>query len=309
MTDPTSYRNLRLGTAPDSWGVWFPDDPNQIPWSAYLDEVRSAGYAYTELGPRGYLPTDPAILGEELARHDLVLTGGAVFAGLHRGATGLDEARRECDLEAATLKPLGAKYVVLLPESYTDLAGRRVAPDALSDAEWTSLTEGLTELGEYVKAEHDLELVFHSHADSHVRTHEEVTRLLERTDPASVNLCLDTGHLAYYEVDCLEIIDQFPERIRCVHLKQVDPAIRDRAHREELGFGPAVALGVMTEPPLGEPPMQPVLDALERLGRDLFCIVEQDLYPCEPTKPLPIAKRTREYFASCGLGSAGRPAA
>jgi len=29
MTPPLP--NLRLGTAPDSWGVWFPDDPKQVP--------------------------------------------------------------------------------------------------------------------------------------------------------------------------------------------------------------------------------------------------------------------------------------
>jgi inosose dehydratase len=300
------YRHLRLGTAPDSWGVWFADDPHQIPGSTYLDEVRSAGYTYTELGPYGYLPTDPAVLGEELARRDLVLTGGAVSAGLHRGAAGLEQAKQDCALEAATLKPLGAKYLVLLPEGYTDLEGKVVAPDTLGEQEWASLTDGLTELGAHVKAEHDLELVFHSHADSHVRTYAEVARLLGRTDPASVNLCLDTGHLAYYEVDSLKVIDQFPERVRYVHLKQVDTAIRARAHREHLGFAPAVALGVMTEPPLGEPDMPPLLDALERLGREIFCIVEQDLYPCEPTKPLPIAQRTREYFAGCGLLSAAR---
>ena len=31
--------NIRLGSAPDSWGVWFPSDPRQIPWERYLDEV------------------------------------------------------------------------------------------------------------------------------------------------------------------------------------------------------------------------------------------------------------------------------
>lgn len=303
MTDRAPYPHLRLGTAPDSWGVWFPDDPHQVPWSTYLDEVRAAGYAYTELGPYGYLPTDPATLGDELARRDLVLTGGAVFAALQRGPAALEEAKRACDLEAATLRPLGARHLVLLPEGYTDLDGKIVSSPSLSDEEWESLTGGMSALGAYVKAEHDLELVFHSHADSHVRTRDEIARLLEHTDPATVNLCLDTGHLAYYGVDSAALIAEYPERVGYVHLKQVDPAVRARAQAGDLGFGPAVALGVMTEPPLGEPEMPPVLDALDRLGRDLFCIVEQDLYPCEPAKPFPIAERTRQYFERIGLGS------
>jgi inosose dehydratase len=75
---------------------------------------------------------------------------------------------------------------------------------------------------------------------------------------------------------------------------------------EKLGFAPAVRLGVMVEPPLGEPDMPSLLAALDELDRELYCIVEQDLYPCEPDRPLPIAKRTQEYLKACGLG-AGRP--
>jgi inosose dehydratase len=42
---------LLLGSAPDSWGVWFPDEPQQTPWTRFLDEYRTAGYRWLELGP------------------------------------------------------------------------------------------------------------------------------------------------------------------------------------------------------------------------------------------------------------------
>ena len=48
--------------------------------------------------------------------------------------------------------------------------------------------------------------------------------------------------------------------------------------------------------------MPPLLDALAELDRDLFCVIEQDLYPVEPDVPLPIAARTAGYFVACGLG-------
>ncbi len=50
--------NIQIGSAPDSWGVWFPSDPKQTPWQRFLDEIVAAGYEWTELGPYGYLPTD-----------------------------------------------------------------------------------------------------------------------------------------------------------------------------------------------------------------------------------------------------------
>ena len=62
----------------------------------------------------------------------------------------------------------------------------------------------------------------------------------------------------------------------------------------------------MVEPPSGEPDIPSLLAALAGLDRELFCIVEQDMYPCHPDKPFPIAKRTREYLSGCGL-NAGAP--
>lgn len=303
---PAEMPQLRLGTAPDSWGVWFPDDPQQVAWPRYLDEVQAAGYKWTELGPYGYLPTDPILLKEELDKRGLTLTGGTVFAALHKGREALENAKRACDIEAATIVPLGARHLVLLPEGYTDLDGKVTASTELTDGQWDDLNNGMSELAKYVKEEHGLELVFHSHADSHVGTQEEIVRFLEGTDPTYVNLCLDTGHVAYCGADNLAIIDQFPERIGYVHLKQVDRAIRQRMLDEKLGFAPAVRLGAMVEPPLGEPDMPSLLAALDALDRELYCIVEQDMYPCDPGKPFPIAKRTQVYFAGCGLG-AGSP--
>src|SRR5215472_968465 len=51
--------NVKVGTAPDNWGVWFPSDPKQIPWQRFLDEVVLADYKWIELGPPGYLPFKP----------------------------------------------------------------------------------------------------------------------------------------------------------------------------------------------------------------------------------------------------------
>lgn len=306
MNGPVEYPQLRLGTAPDSWGVWFPVDPQQTSWSRYLDEVSEAGYEWTELGPFGYLPTDPSQLRDELDARALTLTGGTVFVALHQGKEALAKAKVDCDAEMATIGPLGARHLVILPEGYTDLDGQVTASPTLTDDEWDALVSGMSELGGYVADRHDAVLTFHSHADSHVGTQAEIERFLDGTDPETVQLCLDTGHVTYCGADNLKLIRDYPERIGYVHLKQVDVAVRARVRQDKLGFAPAVRLGVMVEPPLGEPDMPSLLAALGGLDRELYCIVEQDMYPCEPDQPVPIAKRTKEYFRSCGLGH-GRP--
>jgi inosose dehydratase len=298
---------LTLGTAPDSWGVWFAEDDRQVGWSTYLDEIAQAGYTHTELGPQGFMPQDPSRLRDELAARDLTLCGGTVFAGLHRGADALDEAVEACGREARLLTALGARHLVLLPEQYTDQhTGESTQAGDIDPEQWKALTTGYDRLGRVLLEEHGVDLVFHPHADTHVDTQERVERFLADTDPRYVNLCLDTGHISYCHGDNIAIVEAFPDRIRYVHLKQVDPAVRDKVRAEGLSLAEAVPMGVMVEPPYGEPAMPPLLDALSRLDTDLFAVVEQDLYPVEPHVPLPIAARTAGYLRGCGLGPVRR---
>jgi len=298
---------LTLGTAPDSWGVWFPSDPHQVTWQQYLDELPKAGYVWTELGPQGFLPQDPGQLRDELDRRGLRVAGGTVFAGLHKGADALKEAIDAFGREARLLREVGARYLVHLPEQYTDMhTGAALEPGAIDPQQWHNLVSGTNELGRVMLEEYGVNLVFHPHVDTHVDTQERIERFLRDTDPQYVNLCLDTGHIAYCEGDNVQIVERFPDRITYVHLKQVDPAVRDRALREGLPLSEAVKLGAMVEPPYGVPAMPPLLDALAALDRDIFCMIEQDLYPVRPDIPLPVAARTAGYFVACGLGPVRR---
>jgi inosose dehydratase len=293
---------LRLGTAPDSWGVWFPDDPRQVPWSQFLDEAAGSGYSWIELGPFGYLPAEPGRLRDELDQRGLRLSGATVAAGLHRGPDALAAAARDCREVAAVLTELGARHLVLLPEQYTDLDGRPTQPAELDAGQWQALTSGASELARLLDGDFGIQLVFHPHADSHVDTQGHIERFLDGTDQDLVRLCLDTGHVAYCGGDNVALIRQYPDRIAYVHLKQVDPEVLARVRAERLGFAQAVRLDAMVEPPNGLPAMEPLLAALDELGTDLFAIVEQDMFPCAPDRPLPIATRTRRYYGSCGLG-------
>jgi inosose dehydratase len=303
----TDLSKLRLGTAPDSWGVWFADDPHQVTWDVYLDEIAAVGYVHTELGPQGFMPQDPGRLKDELAKRGLSVCGGTVFAALHEGAQALQKAKAAFGQEAKLLAALGAEYLVHLPEQYTDMHTGAATQDAEIDPEqWKNLVTGTDELARYLYASYGVKLVFHPHVDTHVDTQQRIERFLEDTDPELVNLCLDTGHIAYCEGDNLEIVQRFPARITYVHLKSVDPAVRARALAEKLPLSEAVKLGAMCEPPYGEPDMPPLLGVLGELDRDIFCVIEQDLYPVEPHIPLPIGARTAGYYAGCGLGPVRR---
>jgi inosose dehydratase len=303
----TDLSKLALATAPDSWGVWFASDPHQVTWDVYLDEIARVGYVYTELGPQGFMPQDPAQLRDELAERNLTVCGGTVFAGLHKGAEALEKAKQEFGQEARLLAAVGAEYLVHLPEQYTDQhTGAATEGADLDSEQWKNLVTGTDELARHLFEEFGIKLVFHPHADTHVDTQERIERFLSDTDPELVNLCLDTGHVAYCEGDNIEIVERFPDRVTYVHLKSVDPAVRHRVIEENLSLAEGVKLGVMCEPWGGVPDMPPLLDALGRLDRSIFTVIEQDLYPVEPHIPLPIGARTAGYYAGCGLGPVRR---
>ncbi|MEU8518034.1 sugar phosphate isomerase/epimerase [Streptomyces sp. NBC_01216] len=301
MTTPSPLSRIRIGSAPDSWGVWFPDDPRQVPWRRFLDEVAGAGYRWIELGPYGYLPTDPAVLADETARRGLGVSAATVFTGLHHGPAVWEKTWAHVAENASLAQAMGAGHLVVIPSFWRDDKTGAVLEDrTLSAAQWRWLTELTERLGREVRERYGLRIVFHPHADTHVDTEENVARFLDATDPDLVSLCLDTGHYAYCGGDSVRLIETYGERIGYLHLKQVDPEILAGVVADEVPFGPAVARGVMCEPPGGVPALEPVLAAAQALGVELFAIVEQDMYPCPPDRPYPIATRTRRFLRSCG---------
>jgi inosose dehydratase len=92
---------------------------------------------------------------------------------------------------------------------------------------------------------------------------------------------------------------KYPERIGYLHLKQVNPELAARALTEDISFSQTVRMDIMVEPPSGVPDLAEVLRAAGELPQHLFAIVEQDMYPCSPDRPLPIARRTYTYLSGC----------
>ncbi|MFJ4240620.1 TIM barrel protein [Streptomyces iakyrus] len=303
----TTVGNLCLGSAPDSWGVWFPEDEQQVPYTRFLDELVLAGYAWLELGPYGYLPTDPQRLKGELDARGLKVSGGTAFGALHRPEA-WDEMLAHVRRVAALTAAAGAHHLIFIPPMYRDeKTGAFTESPELTAGQWAGFGRAADRLGRLLLEEYDVRLVVHPHADSHIQTQAEIERLLNGTDSRYTNLCLDTGHVAYGGGDNLDLIRRFGERVGYVHIKQMDPQVLAQVAAEDLSFGEAVRRGVCVSPPAGVPKPADVVAELARLEAELFVIVEQDLYPCAPEVPLPIAVSTREHLAGCGLSGTRRP--
>jgi inosose dehydratase len=292
---------VRIGSAPDSWGVWFPDDPRQTPWERFMDEVAEAGYEWIELGPYGYLPTDLPTLRAELDKRGLRVSGTFAMGPLEEPALWQDI---EAQILGAgeLLEALSAQYLVLIDGTYSDLfTGEQIAPKRLDEDAWKRLIDTTHRVADMAGELYNLRVVFHPHAETHIEYEDQIERFLEDTDPARVSLCFDIGHHAYRGGDPVAFMRRHHARIPYLHLKSVDPVMQKRVEEEGIPFAAAVAMDMFCEPSKGAVDFPAFRNLLRELDYDGFAVVEQDMYPAPFDKPLPIARRTREYLRTIGL--------
>ena len=294
--------DVRVGSAPDSWGVWFPENEKQTPWNRFLDEISESGYEWTELGPYGYLPIDLDTLRRELESRELRVSGTFVMANLENPDS-WPNLEKQVQNTGELLAELGAKFLVLIDNLYTDLfTGNLTETKQLDEDAKKRLAENSQRAGELAMDRFGLRLVFHPHAETHVEYEHQIERLLEDTDPERVQFLLDTGHHAYRGGDPVAFMRKHHERITYLHLKSIDRDVQRRIDEDGTPFAVAVQQDMFVEPSEGAVDFLAFRDALREIEFDGFAIVEQDMYPAPFDKPLPIASRTRQYLREIGIG-------
>lgn len=292
---------FELGIGPDSWGVWFPSDPQQPPFEQFLDEASRAGYRTIELGPYGYLPTDPVALRALLDSYKFRLSGGFIFGNLH-APDAWEKRRIEIDTAAPLLQALGAEFCVLIESMYTDLfTGEQIAESELSEEEWATLAENSNRIGAYVADRYGLKAAFHPHAQTKIEREDQIERYLDMTDPSVVSMCLDTGHHAYCGGDPVRFMRDHHDRIPYLHIKSVNQGIRAEVAAAGIPFADAVKMGAFTEPKDGVIDFVAFRQVLVDVAFAGIGIVEQDLYPTAFDRPYPIAVSTRNYLSDIGM--------
>lgn len=291
----------RIGNAPISWGVceipgWGP----QLPYERVLDEMKAAGYEGTELGPWGFLPTDPGVLGQALQSRGLAMAAAFVPLTLKDPT-----AYRECETRvretSALLKTLGARDILLADagdETRYRVAGR---PDetrvhGLSAGEWAGYAGRLERLAQLCRFDYGLTPSFHSHGGTYIEHPDEIRTLLERTDPHLLKFCLDTGHVAFGGGDPIEVARAYAARLGYIHLKDIDlPRLRSLLS-EGKTYVAAAQRDVFVELGRGSLDLRALFDVLEAARYEGWIIVEQDRVVQADADTLGSARRSRDHL-------------
>lgn len=298
---------IKIANAPCSWGVLeFALEGEAAGYTRVLDEMQASGYAGTELGDWGFMPTDPAQLSGELQRRSLTMLGAFVPVALKDPTThaaGIEVAVRTARLLAGVQGDL--PFIVLadnngsVPER-TKNAGRITPEMGLSDAEWQIFAAGAQKLAETVKRETGLRTAFHHHCAGYVETPTEIDRLMELTDPTLLGLVFDTGHYRFGGGDPLAGLKKFGKRVWHFHFKDCHPGVKAESAAKGWDYFESVQNGVFCELGQGDVPFPALVAELDRMGYNGWGVVEQDVLP-GMGMPLESARRNRAYLHSIGL--------
>ena len=320
---------IRIGNAPCSWGVLeFELEGEAAGYAQVLNVMVETGYAGTELGDWGFMPTDPDKLAAELTARGLTLLGAFVPVKLTDPAChepGIATALKVARLLRATADRTTGylPYLVLADDNgsepvRTRNAGRVTSARGLSAAEWKVFAAGAGAVARTVQAETGLRTVFHHHCGGYVETPAEIERLLSMTDPASLGLVFDTGHYAFgagaaaagdpaagatangNPAIVQDGLDRFAERIWYIHFKDCQPDVAARSRVEGWDYFESLRHGVFCELGKGGVDFPAVAAWLKARGYAGWGIVEQDVLPGMGA-PKEAARRNREYLKTIGL--------
>jgi inosose dehydratase len=299
---------IRVGNAPCSWGTLEFDQAKgeQITFDRMLDELVETGYTGTELGDWGYMPTDPRKLSAELARRNVTMLGAFVPVALKDPAAhrpGMEVALKTARLLAAVAsEPI--PFLVLadnngsVPER-TKNAGRITPAMGLPVSDWHIFARGVNEIARAVLEETGLRTVFHHHCAGYVETPEEISQLLDLTDPDLLGLVFDTGHYCYGSGDCdvLTGLKRFQERVWYLHCKDCNPSIAEQARKGGWDYFEALRQGVFCELGRGCVDFAAIVHWAQQHDYNHYLLVEQDVLPGMGA-PKESARRNRQHLLS-----------
>ncbi|MEM6306642.1 MAG: TIM barrel protein [Pseudomonadota bacterium] len=294
---------IRIGNAPCSWGVEFADDPRNPTWQQVLQDCADAGYKGIELGPVGFMPEDPDVLGPALAAHDLELIGGVVFRAFHdvdKWDDVLDATHRTCKALGAH----GAKHLVLIDsisERRAPTAGRAGEAEQMDGAEWAAYRDRIATAAKIGATEYGLTVGIHAHAAGFMDFEPELERLLEEVDESLLKICFDTGHHSYAGFDPVAFMKRHIDRISYMHFKDIDPAVKADVIAKRTGFYDACGQGIFCNLGQGDVDFAAVRHVLLDAGFQGWCTVEQDCDPTLDVSPIDDAKANRGYLESIGF--------
>jgi sugar phosphate isomerase/epimerase len=209
---------MKLGCQTYTWemlGDAYRERPDRL-----LEMIATAGYAGIEITDRmiGHYAGRPAAFASALAAHGLSLVAYAV--GSESGFT--EPAKLEADLATAER---AIAFAAAFPGALLSFGSATIMSPGPVEEKFAAAAAFYNAAGERgARAGVDVALHPSSHHNTLLASRAAYDRIFAMTDPALIGWVPDTGHILRGHEDMLDALRTYRERIRYIHLKDVDDA-------------------------------------------------------------------------------------
>lgn len=291
--------DITIGTAPCSWGVWWPDGrPSGTPYSVFLDQAAAAGYQALELGPVGYLPTSIEQLKEELDRRSLHICGGTACYDFLK-ADSFADVRADVDALCRRLVTLKVPYMMTMDGTALSVADKQKLGDRRKKT-----YDIFAEMGRYCQGEYGVETLVHPERNSLIETRGDLETLIE----LGLSVCFDNGHYAAAnggwqrgDASALDFLRDHIDHIPYLHFKNVSIPLRRMQIEEHLPLDDPRCEDIMCDLEDGVIDYEAYRDLLDALHFHGVGIVEQDCPHATTEEAFAMAKRNLAYLQKIGI--------
>ncbi len=305
---------IHITGAPCCWGVDDVKNPYLPPWKKVLEEAGQAGFSAIELGPYGFLPLDIDVVSAELGKNGISIVAGTIFDDL------LDEENYQPVLKQVDdicaiitkLPPLKREEGQRYPTPYLTVmdwghderdyaAGHPDKAPRLSEEDWQRMMNHIRGIAERAK-KWNVRAVVHPHAGGYIEFADEIDKVMEDLPAEVVGLCLDTGHLRYSQMDPVEWLRKYADRLDYIHFKDINEKIYNEVLNERIRFFEGCGKGSMC--PIGTGMLDyPAIYKLltEEINYNGYITIEQERDPRNVATSLRDVKASVDYLKSLGF--------
>ena len=178
-------------------------------------------------------------------------------------------------------------------------AGHSDRSPRLNDEEWAAFMSNVRAVCERAN-KWGVRPVIHPHAGGYIEFSDEIEKVVRDIPYEVAGLCLDTGHLYYSDMDPVEYLTKYADRLDYVHFKDVDEKVYREVLGEHIRFFEGCGKGSMCPIGTGSLDYPAIRKCLEDIGYSGYITIEQERDPRNSDTSLRDVKASVDYLKSVG---------
>jgi inosose dehydratase len=237
-----SLPSIQLGIAPLSWQ----NNVNHNSLNDTMDSISKANFDGCELSQR--FPQDPFLLKNSLKQHGIKVSSSQFHSYFTDKSRFNDTINRFLD-HMHFLNAIGAKRVIVC-ECANNTFENQLAPmlenqPLATTAQFRLLVDGLNKIATLAHGA-GMQVVYQPRIGTVIHSEQDITKLMQNTDPTMISFLIDMGHFAALDIDAVNVLKTYLDRVNYIYLKDMDKRVLTKAKKERLSYIAAKNAGLFT---------------------------------------------------------------